>query len=338
MSVYVDRKFLGMVSHKLELYKQKNSDLFNFRCPFCLDSKKNKIKARGYVYRKGNDYYYRCHNCAVSTTFGNFLKSIDQTSYKEYVLERYAAGDNGHSNYKKPTFDELRGNALEKFAKISKISLESIDSLPEDHYAREYIETRGIPVAFWNEIYYTENFKEFMDRDFPDHNKKDLPEDDRIVLLYKNESGEVTNVAGRALGDSTRLRYMTVKVTDEKKLFGLQRVSREARIYVCEGQFDSFFVPNCVASGDSNLGSVPKYLGSSDCVLIFDNEPRNKDIVSQIGKAVEAGHQVVIWPSDVEFKDINDMAVSGYDYMSAIENNIYKGPAARLKFMNWKRC
>lgn len=337
MSVYIDRKYLGMVSHKLELYKQKNNDLFNFRCPFCLDSKKNRTKARGYIYRKGNDYYFRCHNCSVSITFGNFLKTIDQSSYKAYVLERYAAGDNGHSNYKKPTFDELKGNAFEKLANKFSVSIETIDSLPDEHYAKDYIRNRSIPVAFWGEIYYTDNFKDFMDRDFPDHGKDDLPTDDRIVLLYMNEAGEVTNVAGRALGD-TKLRYLTVKVTDEKKLFGLQRLSRKDRVYVVEGQFDSFFLPNCLASGDSNLGSVPEYLGGCDCVLIFDNEPRNKDIVRQIGKAVDAGYQVVIWPSDVEFKDINDMAVSGYDYRTTIENNIYKGPAAKLKFMSWKRC
>ena len=57
MSVYIDRKFLGFVSSRLEQYKQKQTDLYNFRCPYCGDSQKNKLKARGYVYRKSNDYF-----------------------------------------------------------------------------------------------------------------------------------------------------------------------------------------------------------------------------------------------------------------------------------------
>ena len=104
MSVYIDRKYLLLMSSRLDRFSQKKDDLYNFRCPLCGDSKKNTLKARGYVHRKANDYYYMCHNCGVSTTFGNFLKSIDETMYRQYTLDRYKDGENGHSNYKKPKF------------------------------------------------------------------------------------------------------------------------------------------------------------------------------------------------------------------------------------------
>ena len=105
MSLIIDSKYTKMVSYRLRNFKQKNSYLFNFSCPFCGDSQKNKSKARGYVYQKANNLFYRCHNCGSGTTVGNLIKSIDETLHKEYILERYKAGEVGNSNYKKPKFE-----------------------------------------------------------------------------------------------------------------------------------------------------------------------------------------------------------------------------------------
>ena len=347
MSAAIDRKFLGYVSHKLQLFKQKNTDLYNFRCPFCNDSQKNKTKARGYVYRKGNDYYYRCHNCSKSTTFSKFLQEIDSESHRAYVFERYSKGETGNHNYQKPTFDDLKGNAFARFEStkssnktLSQISLQSIDKLPESHFARSYIENRQIPKEFWKEIFFTPTFKDFLDTEFPDHGKEEIPNDERIVLAYTNENGEVTNIAGRALTD-TKIRYVTVKILDEKKVFGLHRLRKQEKVYVTEGQFDSLFLPNCVASGDSNLGGVAELLSDCNTVLVYDNEPRNKDIVKQIGKSIEAGYTVCLFPEGMNGKDINEMVLNGFTFdkiKSIIDENTVSGLSAKLKFTNWKRC
>lgn len=335
MSIYIDRKYLGFVSHKLERYSQKNTDLYNFRCPLCLDSKKNKAKARGYIYRKGNDYFFRCHNCGAGTTFSNLLKDLDRSLYREYVLERYSAGDNGHSPYEKPKFDDLRGNAFKQFSK--KISLKSIAELPENHYAREYIKGRAIPISYWDQLYFTDKFKDFLDHDFPDHGKEAVPNDDRIILFYKNEKGEITNVAGRALSES-KIRYVTIRITDEKKIFGMDRLVLDKRIYLVEGQFDSLFLDNGVASGDSNLIGTADSIGAGDIVLVFDNEPRNKEIVSLLEKAINLGKKVVIYPSHVKEKDLNEMVLAGYNVKKLVDENIVSGPIAKLKLIEWKRC
>ena len=350
MSAAIDRKFLGYVSHKLQLFKQKNTDLYNFRCPFCNDSQKNKAKARGYIYRKGNDYFYRCHNCSKSTTFSKFLQEIDSQSHRAYVLERYSNGETKNHNYEKPTFDDLKGNAFAKFASsepqqvLSKtwkeVNLESIDKLPAGHYARDYIEKRQIPEKFWNEIFFVPHFKDFLDSEFPDHGKEDVPNDDRIVLCYTNENGEVTNVAGRALSD-TKIRYVTVKIKDERKMFGLHRVRKQDKIYVLEGQFDSFFIPNSIASGDSNLGGVAEYLSDCNTVLVYDNEPRNKDIVKQIEKSINNGYTVCLFPESVNGKDVNEMIQNGFtseEIISIIDTNTFSGLTAKLNFAKWKRC
>ena len=346
MSIYIDRKYLGFVTSRLDLYKQKSQDLYNFRCPYCNDSKKNRTKARGYLYRKANDLFFRCHNCAKSTTFGNFLKDLDTNAYKQYALERYSNGETGHHNYQKPDFSDLQGNAFAHFANTTsaktwdKINLESIEKLPEGHYARDYIKNRKIPQKYWNEVYYTPKFKDFLDAEFPDHGKEEVPNDDRIILLYTNEKGEVTNIAGRALSES-KIRYITIKVSDEKKLFGMHRVRKQEKIYVLEGQFDSYFLPNAVASGDSNLGSVADSLENCDCVLVYDNEPRNKDIVKQIEKSVDKGYKICLFPDTVNGKDVNDMIQNGLtidEIKAIIDSNTFSGLTAKLKFTHWKRC
>jgi transcription elongation factor Elf1 len=338
MSVFIDRKFVGLIQFRLEQFVQKSPDLYNFRCPYCHDSKKRKTKKRGYIYRKGNDYFFRCHNCGEGTTFGNFLKFVDPGSYKQYVLEKYSEGNNAHSPVEKPNFDELKGNVFEHFAKEEKkLSVTPVNELPESHFARDYIENRGIPEQFWNEIYFTENFKEFMDADFPEHGKDDLPEDARIVLFFTDENENIQLVSGRALAD-TKMRYISVTVTEhDRKLFGTHRLDPTKACYVVEGQFDSLFIDNCVATGDSSLASVLDVFPNADWTMIYDNEPRNKDIVRQIEKTIDKGCKVVIFPEDLPEKDINDMVLAGRDIKKLIQENTVQGIPAMLKFIKWKR-
>ena len=359
MSVYIERKFLGFISSKLEQFKQKQTDLYNFRCPYCGDSKRNKLKARGYVYRKSNDYFFICHNCGKSTTFAKFLEQIDGTTYKQYILERYSAGETGYgTNTKKPDFESLRGNAYSRLQSTldnsrrdstQSESVErtwrtfahySISNLPEEHYARDYIKKRKIPEKFWEEILFVPKFRDFLNEEFPEHSKDEVPNDDRIVLLYTNERGEITNVAGRALSES-KVRYCTIKVSDEKKVFGLHRLRKEDRVYVVEGQFDSYFISNCLASGDSNLGGVATIFPELNITLVYDNEPRNKDIVKQIEKSIDKGYSVCLFPETVKGKDINEMIQNGLtsdDIKSIIDSNTLSGLSAKLKFTHWKRC
>ena len=342
MSVYIDRKFLLLVSSRLERFAQKNEDLFNFRCPVCGDSKKNKLKARGYIFRKGNDYFYTCHNCHSGTTFSKFLKHVDSTIHSQYALERYTNGENGRSNYEKPKFN-LEGpkpsERLKNKINLKDIELKSINKLQLEHPAVKYIKSRGIPEKHWNELFYHNAFKDFLDAAFPEHGKEDVPNDSRIILFYTNEKGDITNVAGRALGNSN-IRYCTVKLTDEKKLFGLHRLQPKETVYVLEGQFDSFFVPNSIASGDSNLCGVAEYLKDSNCVLVYDNEPRNKEIVKQISRAIEGDYAVCLFPEEAPGKDINEMVQNGMsvdDIKNMIDANTFSGLTAKLRFTSWKK-
>ena len=105
MALHIDSKYVGLISHRLRNFKRKNDYLWNFSCPLCGDSKKNPLKARGYVYKKGNNLFYSCKNCGVGTSIGKLLESIDGSLYKEYVLERYKSGESNTSHFKAETVD-----------------------------------------------------------------------------------------------------------------------------------------------------------------------------------------------------------------------------------------
>ena len=54
-------------------------------------------------------------------------------------------------------------------------------------------------------------------------------------------------------------------------------------------------------------------------------------------KVIDRGHKIVIWPSSVEDKDINDMVQTGHNVKNLIESNTYAGLSAKVTLNNWKR-
>ena len=103
---FIDVKYVALVSPQLQKFTKKKESLYNFRCPYCGDSRKRKDKARGYIFKVKNDLVFKCHNCGVGRTFTNFLKDQNQILYDQYVLERYKEGLTGKgSNTPNPTFN-----------------------------------------------------------------------------------------------------------------------------------------------------------------------------------------------------------------------------------------
>jgi DNA primase len=336
MSVFIDRSFLLQVSTKLQRFSKKKDDLYNFRCPLCGDSQKNKLKARGFVYRKKNDYFYMCHNCGVSTTFYNFLKQVDENLLKEYQLERYKNGETGNNNYPKSDFEEYKQEAP-KFKKA--LELPSLDSLPEAHFAKKYVQQRRIPETFYSQLYFAEDFAAFIQN--LGIEKDGLhKEDKRLVIPFYDQEKNLVAIQGRALGES-KLRYITLKLHDDnKKVFGLDRANTESMVYVTEGPIDSMFLENAVATADSNLESITDSLDKSKVVLVFDNEPRNKEIVSKIEHAIDNHFNVVIWPEFITEKDVNDMVLNNFspdEIQDIVNKNTFINLRAKMEFVNWKK-
>ena len=337
MSIFIDRTFLLRVSAKLPKFTQKKTDLYNFRCPVCGDSHKNKAKARGYIYAKKGNYFFMCHNCGASMNFYNFLDRVDPNLLKEYSLERYKNGDNS-----KKTVSNTEIGLFKTSAPVfkKKLPLPSIKSLPEGHYAKTYVQGRQIPESQLDSLYLAEDFKNFVEVQMKIE-KDGLKENDpRLVIPFYDEEKNLVAFQGRALGNS-KLRYITVKLDEEGiKLFGLDKVNKEEDVYVTEGPIDSMFLENAVATADATLTNASKYIDKSRLILIYDNEPRNKDICRHMEKAIEEHYRIVIWPEMIEEKDINEMILNGFtsdELSDIIQKNTFQNLSAKLNFINWKK-
>ena len=333
MSIWIDVKYLNLVSSKLSFFKKKGDNLWNFRCPVCGDSEKKKSKARGYVYKKGNDLYYRCHNCTFGTTLSKFIERIDPHIHKEYVKERFLAGEKGTHNYKKPVLF-----SPPKFSNKKKINLQTVAELEEEHWVKKYVYNRNIPIDFHNLLYYSPDFKNFVE-EIGSPKAKDLKEDDpRLVIPFFDEEGNLFAFQGRALTDS-KIRYISIKLNTEASLiYGLDRVNKEIPVYVVEGPIDSMFIKNSIAAAGSDLSRVLSII--PDPIFVFDNEPRNKDICKIMDKAIEEHFQICIWPEMVKEKDINEMILAGFtaeELVDIIDKNTFVNLRAKFEFIQWKK-
>jgi hypothetical protein len=277
-----------------------------------------------------------CHNCGASTSFYNFLDKVDPTLIKEYALERYKNGDNNKSDHKTPEFEEYK---TEKPTFKKSLDLPSIDSLPEAHFAKVYVQQRRIPKDFLSQLYYAEDFAAFI-QSLGIENTNLKEKDNRLVIPFYDKEKNLVALQGRALGES-KLRYITLKLHDDNhKFFGLDRIDEEKMIYVVEGPIDSMFLDNAVATADSNLESIMSIYDKSKVTLIFDNEPRNKEIVKKIDEAIEKHYQVVIWPEMIESKDINDMILDGFspdEIQDIISKYTFVNLRAKAELVNWKK-
>lgn len=330
MSLYVDKKFVSIVSTKLDRFKQKKNDLWNCRCPFCGDSKKNKVKARGYLYSKKNNIFYICHNCHVSISLGNFIKHLDPNLFKEYQLETYK--EQSHSNVAKPDFTSI--NTRPVFNKSVTLKIPTIESLSDTHSAKVYCKKRKLPNL--NEIYYADDFKSFMNETFPEHGKNLIDDDPRIVLPFFNEKNILIGLQGRALL-ANKVRYITYKVSDDApKVFGLNKVDFTKPVYVVEGPIDSMFLNNSLASMDAALYKISDEIGDHNYIYVYDNEPRNKDVLRNLKKTIDMGKKVCIWPKNIQQKDINDMVIDGLNPQTIIDTNTFEGLKAKLQFETWR--
>ena len=319
----IDSKYIGLISSRLQKFKRVKADLYNFRCPICGDSKKHKNKARGYIYPLKADMNFKCHNCGASSTFNNFLKTIDSTLHKQYVLEKFKERNVGKGsiipepefNFKKPVFKK-------------KLDLPRASEIP---IATKYLETRKINPSLF---YFTDQFQKWTNTHKQTFNTIHRDESRVIIPLHDTEKNLI-GFQGRSLGPNS-VKYITVMLNeDAPKIYGLDKIDERKPIYITEGPFDSTFVENSVAMCGSDLDI--RSFGWSNYIWVFDNEPRNREIVERISKTINRGDQVVIWPSNINEKDINDMVLCGHDVMSVLESNTYSGLKAKIKFNNWKK-
>ena len=320
----IDSKYVNLVSSRLQKFKRVKANLYNFRCPICGDSKKHKNKARGYLYQVKTNTNFKCHNCGASLSLNNFLKQIDPVLHKQYTMEKFKEGFAGGRNFvvEEPKF-EFKKPVFKKKLNLPVASEVSI--------AKEYLTKRGLdPTKF----YFADKFKQWVNTQKKtfDYINKD---ESRIIIPMYDESKTLIGFQGRSLGPNS-VKYITVMLNEEApKIYGLDTIKTEKPIYIVEGPFDSSLIENSVAMCGSDIDI--RTFGWSDYIWVFDNEPRNREIIKRIDKTISRGDKVVIWPSSIKEKDVNDMINAGQDVSSVLESNVYSGLKAKIKFNNWKK-
>ena len=332
MSSYIDLKYINNLSSRLKQFKKKTDYLYNFRCPHCGDSKKSKLKARAYFYRVKNDMFFKCHNCGMGQTLANFLKFIDDNVYSQYLLERYKGGTPATQ---KPKFD-FKPTQFKDPTLLD--DLKKISELNEDHPARLYCIKRKIPKEYFDILYLSDKFGELVNKVKPNtyNTKTDHP---RLIIPFFDTTGKLFAFQGRAFGNE-QPKYLTIKLKESKrKIYGLERVNLQQHIHIVEGPIDSLFVDNCLAMGGADMlfDRVP----ADQITYIFDNEPRNKEIIKRMYSVIEKDYNVVIWPEHIQSKDVNDMIMNGMskdEVRSIISTNTFAKLEALTKLTSYKKC
>jgi hypothetical protein len=329
---YVDDKYIRLLSTRLEKYKHVKSGLYNFRCPYCGDSQKHKNKARGYFFLKKTEFIYKCHNCGVGRSLSNFLKENAVDLHDQYIMEKYKQGMTGKGRHTpNPEYKSAKPYFAEKVD-----DLVAISDLNKGHPARDYLEGRQIPQEKLSSLYYTDKFKRWVNTKVPNTFENLQNDRPRIIIPFIDKDGNWFGIQGRSLAANATLRYITILFNqDSPKIYGLDSIDTNQTVYVTEGPLDSLFIRNSVAMCGADL-DINNW-GISDSVWIYDNEPRNKQIVERIAKTIQRGHKVVIWDSQIKEKDINDMVLAGRNVNRVIECNTFQGLEAQVKFTNWKK-
>ena len=332
--MYIDIKYLHLLSSRLDKFKQKGNTLWNFRCPVCGDSKKHKNKARGFVYQHKGELLFKCHNCGVSKSFNTLLSELDPILHKQYRLEKFTAPKRTPLVKNEAKLIKKLQNQIPVFVHSPLVNLTKIDDLNNSHPAREYLLNRKLPTE---DLYYTDTFQAWVNSLKPDTFPDVDNDEPRIIIPFIDKQGAIFGFQGRSL-HSTGLRYITILLDEgQSKIFGLNRLDYEKTIFITEGPFDSLLLDNAMAMAGADVTLPVELFGGCDVVYVLDNEPRSPEITKRIEHHVSQGHKVVIWPKDVKEKDINDMLLAGHDVQNLVQSNVYVSLTAKLKLQDWKQ-
>lgn len=346
--LYIDTKYAQFAGIYIERFKvvKNNPFLARGRCKICGDSKKSRAKTRFYFYEKDGKINCQCHNCGWSSSLKTYLETYENHLYAEYNMEMFKERFGDREPTKAPEFEFKELPSAKKYtalAKLDEFGLPSVYALDTNHPTRKYVESRSLPKSV--PILYAENFCKFASKykeDFANA-KKDHA---RIVIPFIDDNGSVYGFQARALGEEIP-KYYTIFIDEEKpKIYGLEKLNAERNVYIVEGPIDSLFIPNCVAALSSNLQEcankisclINKHL--KGFVLVYDNEPRNKEIVKLYDKSIESNYNVVLWPSSFKYKDINAAIIGGMhprEIFTIIKENTFSGLEAKLRFAYWKQ-
>lgn len=338
MSLQLDDLYMNQMEMVLDSCVKTDRYVWNFRCPYCGDSETDLSKKRGYVYMNETQdgLFFKCHNCSETHPFGIFIKDHNPTLYKEYVIG-YLKESGGYIDRNKPKENTERREPIKRVKCDGNFyGLPKLSDLPDDHIAvKDFFVKRKLPDYYKDKLYYSDNFRELFVQLNQEKDPDKIPEDKRVIIPFVDDKGNLTHIQARALSNS-KMRYFSVKIQeDSEKLYGLDTLDPDKRVYIVEGPIDSMFIDNAIATADASLYKAGDKFKDSVCV--FDCQPKNKDLRMIMKKTIDLGYKVCILPN-LGPKDINDMVLSGFTKLQIkelIDNNTYKGLKAHLMLGSW---
>lgn len=328
MSLYIDKKYINLISNHLDKFKWKSDNLANCRCKICGDSQRNKNKARGYFFTKNDNFFYKCHNCNVSMNIYGFLEKISPSLCKEYNLENFKAKPFIVSSKPIiPTFD---------YTDIELPSFIPISSLPSNHKATNLLLARKIPKNHWKNIGYCEDFSALA-KEFDEEYTDNFEQEDRLIIKINSCMG-MCGLQGRSFKKNPKAKYITLKQENKFCFYNYENCDIEKPFIVTEGPFDSMFFDNSIATlGVGSMKTLDEKIDDSNAIYVLDNEPFNKQVVSTYEYLIEKNKKVCIFPDNIRQKDINDMVIDGIDVCDIIDNHSHRGMKAKLNLSYWKK-
>ena len=316
------------LSHYLIKFKKVSERVYTFRCPLCGDSKKSKIKTRGYFYFFKNSYWFKCFNCDIALPLLKFI----QQHYPELYRQNLISSFNQKLNTKSVTELSLPIKTHSSLLRPCSSSLEVL----------EFLSTRKIPKSFYQYIWVIDNVNELVaEVNLSGYNplRQVYP---RLVIPIQDQNNKLIGYVTRAVDSNDPIRYYNIRVNEGLFLWGQQTVDKRKEVYILEGILDSSFIPNSLAT--LSAASFQKALDFCDQnkitsrILVFDNEPRNKQIHELVKKYINKGERVVLY-LDFPFsgKDINDLILnnSNLDIVKELKQRTYQGLTAQLNYQRW---
>lgn len=346
---WVETKYINLISHRLDRFKQLGRDLWNFRCPYCGDSHKKKTRRRGYFYDDAGKVKYKCHNCGTVRGFGDFLKENFPENYKPYIFEIFgrpipsddapAAVDNPGA-FTTDTANRFKSKRVDILSHFT-----PMNAVDEDNPGLLYLCGRKIPGRFLQDLYWVEDGAIFSDL-LPAYKDRALPGHEAIMIPFLDFDGKVMFVQLRYIGDDVGdLRYMTLEVNGGMKVWGFDRVDLTKPVDILEGSFDAMFMDNAIAAAGADIIEVAKYVkskGAPSVRLIWDADfSKNQEVRRRLERAVEAGFPVVLFEKgSLSGKDINDAIKNDStvaDIKAAAANRTFDGLQAKLALSQFRK-
>ena len=353
---WLEQKYIGFIGTNLRNFKRKNTDNWQFSCPYCGDSTKNEFKARGYIFPHKNELKFHCQNCGITRSFVNFLKEQNHSLYNEYLIEKLENQGKKEEAFEfKTKFTPIRfehnRHPLFKYKKVSELS--------KNHPAKTYIDSRRISNYHQSEMFWVPEFKSFINEIIPekfDPKKIKMGFDEgRVIFPFFGKDRDVYGLQGRSLNPNDVVRYITIMFDENHpRMWNVEKIDKTIPVLTLEGPIDAMGMRNSVAScgGDIfrelNQLDIPK----ENTIVVYDNEPRHPDTLKKMKTAITYGYPVCFWPETVSQKDVNQMVtdhfkgrnpsdqeitIYGEEIRDLIIKSSLSGIDAELKMAEWSK-